>query len=238
MMNRPAWWPDETKQVGTDYNEVSEVAAYDARHSQFRDIEQENQGILEALCLQRDQVLIDLGAGTGAFAVQAAKHCQRVYAVDVSEPMLDYARRRAQAAGIDNIEFCVGGFLSYRPAHAPVDALVTSTAFHHLTDFWKGMALQRLNRMLKPEGRLFMHDVIFAQENCDENISGWLSELEGIAGSQFRADFETHIREEFSTYDWIMEGLLQRAGFRVETKTMQQGVIATYLCTKLLNMPA
>ena len=45
--------------MGTDYNEVSEVAAYDARHSQFRDIEQENQGIVEALCLQRDQVLID-----------------------------------------------------------------------------------------------------------------------------------------------------------------------------------
>ena len=112
--NQPAWWPDETKQVGTDYNEVAEVAAYDARHSQFRDIEQENQGILEALHLQRDQVLVDLGAGTGVFAVQAAQHCQRVYAVDVSEPMLDFARRRALAAGVDNIEFCRGVSLVMR----------------------------------------------------------------------------------------------------------------------------
>jgi hypothetical protein len=38
--------------------------------------------------------------------------------------------------------------------------------------------------------------------------------------------------------DWIMEGLLQRAGFGIETKTIQQGVIATYLCTKRLNLGA
>jgi putative AdoMet-dependent methyltransferase len=30
-----------------------------------------------------------------------------------------------------------------------------------------------------------------------------------------REDFESHIREEFSTYSWILEGLLDRAGFDV-----------------------
>ena len=108
MKNQPTWWPDERKQVGTDYNDAAEVAAYDARHSQFRDIEQEHQTILACLDQHWDETLIDLGAGTGAFALAAAKHCSKVYAVDVSEPMLAFARGRAQSAGIDNIEFCLG----------------------------------------------------------------------------------------------------------------------------------
>ena len=44
-----------------------------------------------------------------------------------------------------------------------------------------------------------------------------------------------HIREEYSTYGWIMEGLLARAGFRIDAKTEHEGVYARYTCTKVQN---
>ena len=42
---------------------------------------------------------------------------------------------------------------------------------------------------------------------------------------------EATIREEFPTFDWIMEGILRRAGFRIDLADYRAG-LAEYLCTK------
>jgi hypothetical protein len=43
---------------------------------------------------------------------------------------------------------------------------------------------------------------------------------------------EIHIKEEFSTLDWIMEGLLKSAGFNIEQVNYYDGFMANYLCIK------
>jgi hypothetical protein len=54
-----------------------------------------------------------------------------------------------------------------------------------------------------------------------------------MQGDDFlRDDTEGHFREEFSTYDWIMDGLLLQAGFTIGSKTMQDGIFGTYTCTR------
>ena len=226
------WQYDEFNQVGVDYDDVAEVEAYDTRHSQFRDVDAECIGILDLLAVTPQTVVIELGTGTGAFAIHAAKRCVRVYAVDVSTPMLEFARQKSDQAGTTNITFHHGGFLSYDHDGIPADVLVTSMALHHLPDFWKGFALDRMNGMLKPGGLLYIHDVIFAQRGAEANISRWMDQLEDVGGTQLRDEVATHIREEFSTFDWIMDGLLERTGFKIISKDMADGVIGTYLCKK------
>ena len=181
-------------------------AAYDSRHAQFRDVEAECTGILDALSVTPKSVVIELGTGTGAFAVCAAKRCAGVYAVDVSVPMLEFARHKAERVGIKNITFCHAGFLTYEHAGTPADALVTSMAFHHLPDFWKGIALGRMNSMLKPGGLLYIHDVVFMQEDAENNISLWIDQLVEAGGTKLGDEVAAHVREEFSTFDWIMDG--------------------------------
>lgn len=39
-------------------------------------------------------------------------------------------------------------------------------------------------------------------------------------------------KEEFSTYDWVMDGLLTRSGFSIRSKKIDQGVVGTYICLK------
>lgn len=92
--------------------------------------------------------------------------------------------------------------------------------------------MQRLNRMLKPGGQLYLSDIVFEDNNVQENIGQFIAKLEKIAGPDIRADVETHVRQEFSTYDWIMDGLLERAQFRIMSKVLQEGVIGRYLCRK------
>lgn len=231
-MEYPSWQYDEMQQIGKDYNSHAEVEAYDARHGKIRNIAKENEDILDKLRLRSNHVLIEFGCATGAFAIQAAPQCAMVYAVDISRAMLEYAQKKAAKAGIANITFCHGGFLTYSHTAQPVDAIVTNTAFHHLPDFWKGIALERMNGMLKIGGRLYLSDVIFEQRNVRENIETFITKLEKAAGPAMRRDVESHIRREFSTYDWIMDGLLERANFRIVSKTIHEGVIGRYLCRK------
>jgi len=232
MTEHPSWQYDEMQQIGKDYDDLTEVEAYDARHGRFRDVEKENEDILKSLDLRSDHVLIEFGSGTGAFAMQAAARCARVYAVDISRAMLEYAKKRAVKAGLANIVFCHSGFLTYSPIAQTADAVVSNTALHHLPDFWKGMALRRMNTMLKSGGLLYLSDVIFEQGNVREHIGRFIAKLETLAGPDIRKDVEAHIRQEFSTYDWIIDGLLERAGFGIVNKAIKAGVTGRYLCRK------
>ena len=226
------WQYDEFNQVGKDYSLPEEVEMYDARHSDFRDLDQESNAVLDILSPGKDQVMIDYGSGSGTFAIQASLRCARVYAVDVSKAMLDCARSKAEKAGITNIEFCHNGFLNFILAGPQVDFITTTLSFHHLPDFWKGIALKRMQQMLKPGGQLFIHDVIIEEHQALENIAALIEKLAKAGGNFLREDSEAHFKEEFSTYDWVMDGLLSRAGFEIKSKTIDDGVLGRYYCTK------
>ena len=233
MSNTSNWQFKEMVAVGRDYSNIEEVRRYDERHGRFRDVTGENDRILDLLSVDDNHVLIDFGAGTGAFSLQAARRCRQVYAVDVSKAMLDYAKARAEEQGSANIEFCHGGFLSYTHRDAPVDMVISKIALHHLPDFWKAAALKNVNGLLKPGGRFLLVDVVFSEENWPENISAWIAHIEGLGGPELARDIETHVREEYSTFTWIMEGLLERSGFRIDSKEYHHGVLAWYVCTKI-----
>ncbi len=232
MNNRLVWQYDESHQVGKDYSRPEEVEIYEATHANFRDLEQESRTLLDELKIGANNSVVDFGAGTGVFAMQAALRCAKVHAVDVSQAMIDYAKAKAARAGVTNIEFHHGGFLSYEHQGRAADALVTTFAFHHLPDFWKGVALQRMNRMLKSGGRLYINDVVLTQDQAIANITAFIDKQAAAGGDFLRRDAEQHFKEEFSTYDWIMDGLLLRAGFTIDSKMIHEGVFGVYLCTK------
>lgn len=232
MKHRVSWQYDEFRQIGKDYGDPAEVEIYDSTHADFRDVKAESARVLDLLALRPGDILIDFGAGTGALAIQAARRNIRVYAVDVSRSMIAYARAKATKAGISGIVFSHGGFLTYEHGDQPAEAIVTSFAFHHLPDFWKGVALSRMHGMLKPGGLLYIHDVILEQDHAVENIGAFINKQAAAGGDFLRDDAEGHFREEHSTYDWIIDGLLARAGFTIVSKSMDEGVIGTYLCRR------
>ncbi|MFQ3669380.1 MAG: class I SAM-dependent methyltransferase [Fimbriimonadaceae bacterium] len=60
--------------------------------------------LIEKLQLEPGQHLVDIGCGTGRHAVEFARRGFRVTGVDLSAGMLDQARQKAEAAGVD-VEF-------------------------------------------------------------------------------------------------------------------------------------
>jgi putative AdoMet-dependent methyltransferase len=231
---RPAWQYDELKACGVDYADGAVARSYDTGHQSFRNYEQEAQGIIAKLGVDAGSTVLDMGCGTGAFAIHVARHYRKVYAVDVSQAMLQCASEKAAQAGLQNIEFRLGGFLTYEHDGEPVDAASSVAVLHHLPDFWKLVGLQRLASILKPGGRFFLFDVVFSFDaaqyaSCFQQFVESMGDRMGPGG---RAESETHLRDEFSTCSWIMEGLLERAGFAIEGIDYQQEFLATYLCRK------
>lgn len=230
------WTYDEFAHCGVDYADAKQAEGYDEQHRKFRDYEREFAAMLAFLEL-RDTAgltLLDLGCGTGATALLAAKVFRRVYAADVSPAMIAQARRKAGGAA-PNLVFVNAGFLSYEHQGEAVDLVATKAALHHLPDFWKQVALLRINRMLKPGGLLYLHDVVFqfpAPEYA-ARIDAWIGGFEKVAGSEFRREVETHIRAEYSTFGWVLQGMLERAGFAVEKSRSADGFVSEYACRKV-----
>ena len=154
MPARPNWFYDEIKHAGVDYSDPAQVAVYDSRHQKFRDYEKSAEAVINAIGIGPEHTVIDMGAGTGAFASYAAACCKTVYAVDVSAAMLDYARRKAENAGRTNIVFCQAGFLTYEHQAPPADVMVSVAALHHLPDFWKLVGLRRAAQDVETGGQV------------------------------------------------------------------------------------
>jgi len=228
----PSWQYDETRQVGTDYSDPREAERFEQLEARLGETQAAQERILDWLGVGPRDTLIDVGAGAGGFALRAARRCRRVYAVDVSPAMLARARQRACDAGVTNIEFHQGGFLTYEHVGEPVSAAVSQLALHHLPDVWKLVGLKRLAGLMKDEGRFYLRDVVYTFDPADyaEFFSGSIGQIAGALGPQIGREFETHVREEFSTLDWIMDGLIRKAGFKIVRRELGQP--AEYYCTK------
>lgn len=232
-MQQPTWQYDETKQVGADYGNPAEAAKWDEKRATLGDVAADVRRMISLVRPGPDDVLIDIGAGTGTFAIEAARVCRRVHAVDVSAAMLECARRKAAAAGVGNIEYHQAGFLTYEHAGSRADVVTSMAALHHLPDAWKQAGMLRMAAMLRPGGRLLLRDVVFtfAPGQYGEALDEMVRVMGERGGEWLATSMARHIREEFSTFDWVIEGMLRRAGFRIDLVDHRDG-LALYLCTR------
>ena len=230
----PGWRFDEMKSCGAKFNNKFCAGRYDKQHSKFRDYEKESQEIMSLLALEPHSTVMDMGCGTGAFAIHAASYFKKVYAVDISQAMLKCARKKAAKAGLENIEFCHDGFLTYRHCAELVDAIVSVLVLHHLPDFWKLVALRRLGQMLKAGGKLYLFDVVYSfnVEHYESCFKGFVESMVNLAGPEMKNSLKSHLSREYSTFGWIIEDMLERAGFEIDKADYKDDFFGAYLCTK------
>lgn len=107
---------------------------------------------------RRDDVVLDLGTGTGAIALALADEAGEVVGRDISEGMLEEAREKARERGVENVTFAEGRF---REPNAPgtVDVVTSNFAMHHLSDEEKRQAIDVIAD-LEPR-RIVLGDVMF-----------------------------------------------------------------------------
>jgi SAM-dependent methyltransferase len=219
---------DEAAYAGSEHLDPAYVAGYDAKtgFDVGADLD-----LLRSLGLDARSTLVDLGAGTGLLAAGAARECERVVAVDPSPAMLAVARGRPAA-----FECVEAGFLSYQHRGAPPAFAYSRNALHHLPDFWKAIALERIARMLSPRGTLVLRDIVysFAPNEADAALEAWFEAAPDDPNEGWtRSELERHVRDEHSTFSWMLEPMLESAGFDVADRWYSESqTYARYVCRK------
>ena len=218
------WWFDERVHAGVEHLDPAYVAAFDRKSPTDWS---EMVEALARLGVGATSTVIDVGAGTGTFALAVQPHVGRVIAVDASPAMVSLMRARG-------IEAAEGGFLTYEHGDGQVDLVHSRNALHHLPDFWKAVALDRVARMLKPGGALILQDIVysFAPSRAAVVIEQWLERAPIDPARGWTADeLAEHVRSEHSTFSWLLEEILDRAGFDIiDREYSESQVYASYTC--------
>jgi len=123
-----------------------------------RDAYQKPQEVIGALLVKAGEVIADIGAGSGYFALRLAHHVGpkgRVYAVDISPDMIRHLNQKVRDTGVPNVSTILA-----RPNDPllpePVDRFLFVDVWHHIDDQEGYLTLMR--RMLKPGGHVVMID--------------------------------------------------------------------------------
>lgn len=229
----PGWLLDERASAGRENLDAGHVARYDAKQDSGARAEVE---LLRRLGMGEDSTVLDLGAGTGQFTMAAAPFCGRVIAVDVSPVMREVLDHKVRASGRTNVSCVSAGFLTYEHEGPPVDVAYSNLALHHIPDFWKAQALTRLTAVLRPGAVFRLVDVVFHFEPGEtaERIEAWCAGADRPGGDVesewLRHEYEEHVRDEHSTYTWILEPLIERSGLVVEEASYSEdGIFARYV---------
>lgn len=224
------WRLNEFAHAGRENLDAAHVARYDAKMDAGAD--QEVQ-LLKELGMSSASTVVDLGAGTGQFTLAVASEAARVVAVDVSPVMVDLLHTKVDHRRPGNVEVVRAGFLTYQHAGEPVDFVYSRYALHHLPDFWKVIALTRMRAMLAPGGVLRLADVVyqFDPAEAEDRLEAWCATGGNeVEGEWSRDELEEHVRDEHSTFSWLLETMITKAGFHIEAATYSDdGIDAQYV---------
>jgi len=105
--------------------------------------------LLQALNIQADEQVLEIGTGTGYFTALLAHLAQHVSSVELIPELAEQAKKNL--AGIDNIELCVGDASQGWELPSRMDVIIATAAFTTIPDEYK-QSLQVGGRLLAIEG--------------------------------------------------------------------------------------
>jgi ubiquinone/menaquinone biosynthesis C-methylase UbiE len=141
--------------------------------------------------LHEGETVLDLGSGAGGDVLISARRVGptgKAIGLDMTDEMLDLARKNAEQAGVENVEF-VKGYIEELPlADESVDVVISNCVINLSGD--KPQVLKEAARVLKPGGRFAVSDVI-ADPDMDDATRADMAQFTGcIAGALTRDEFE------------------------------------------------
>jgi arsenite methyltransferase len=140
--------------------------------------------------LREGERVLDLGSGGGIDVLLSARRVGPsgfAYGVDMTEDMLELARRNAAKAGAENVEFLNGQIEDLPLPDASVDVVISNCVINLSVD--KPAVLAEMFRVLVPGGRIGITDVVAEDHMSPADRAAAGSYVGCIAGALSRGEY-------------------------------------------------
>jgi arsenite methyltransferase len=162
--------------------------------------------------LHEGETVLDLGSGGGIDVLLSARRVGptgKAYGVDMTDEMLELARRNQREAGVENVEFLKGTIEDVPLPDDSIDVIISNCVINLSAD--KPSVFREAARVLGPGGRFAVTDIV-ADPDMDEatrrDMAQWTGCIAGaLTEDEFRRELEAagfeqvEVRETHRVHD-------------------------------------
>ena len=142
------------------------------------------------------EVCVDLGSGRGTDVLRMAESVGKigfVYGIDISDGMLEKARRNVEKFGVSNVSFVRSELEKLDLPDKVADLVISNCTLNHASD--KQAVWNEIYRILKKGGRFVISDIYATSAIADEYRNDPVAVAECWAGSVTRAEYMLHLEK-------------------------------------------
>lgn len=146
--------------------------------------------------LKEGETVLDLGSGAGFDCFLAAGRVGpngKVIGVDMTPEMIERAQANARKDGVENVEFRLGDIERLPVEDAIVDVIISNCVINLAPD--KGRVFREAFRVLKPEGRLMVSDIVLKKPLPDAVKNSVAAYVGCVAGASLKEEYLEAMRQ-------------------------------------------
>ncbi|MDG5471123.1 class I SAM-dependent methyltransferase [Jeotgalibacillus sp. ET6] len=195
--------------MGREFVEIFDewIDSYDesvsGKDEEYREVFAGYDDILQKVADAAQGLTVEFGVGTGNLTEKLLKKGIKVVGIEPNAAMRAHTKQRFPELQIED-----GDFTSFPLPEEPVQTLVSTYAFHHLTDEEKKEAVLYYRKVLSEDGQVVFADTMFESDIARKK------QWEKV-GAQGYINLLEDLKREYYTTKPIMEALFQEAGFTV-----------------------
>lgn len=156
--------------------------------------------------IKEGDVVLDLGSGAGFDCFLAAKKVGssgKVIGVDMTEEMIEKARKNAEQYGYKNVEFRFGDIEDLPVDDNSVDIIISNCVINLAPDKLK--VFKEAHRVLKTDGRMYVSDIVLLEELTEEQKNDEDLVAGCVGGALLKEDYLRIITDAGLNYKIISE---------------------------------
>ncbi|MCZ2259593.1 class I SAM-dependent DNA methyltransferase [Sporosarcina sp. G11-34] len=179
---------------------------------EYRDVFEGYDNILNEVASRATGTVLEFGTGTGNLTAKLVEKGHNIIGFEPNAAMRDITKNR-----FPSVEIKDGDLLLFETDSVPIDTIVSTYVFHHLTDVAKGEALKKYSELLSTTGKIVFADTVFETEEAKR------AQIAKERSRGFHKVADDLEREYYTTLPVIM-GLFIGAGFEVACKQLNDYV--------------
>ncbi|MBY7143008.1 methyltransferase domain-containing protein [Virgibacillus sp. NKC19-3] len=169
---------------------------------QYEEVFKNYENILNEVVQHSAGTVLEFGVGTGNLTEKLLRAGHQVIGVEPS-----YAMREIASAKLSDLTLLEGDFITF-PKVASIETIVSTYAFHHLTDHEKDTAIRQFAEILPENGKIVFGDTMFTSIAAKESM------IEAAETKGFTHLAEDLRREYYPTID-VLQNIFVKHHFDV-----------------------